>query len=564
MTPDRWERAKELFEAALERSPEDRATFLAEACHGDMALCDEVKRLLGEHDRVGGFLQSTPGAAIAVRRLADAPDCFDAGGTAELPQIDSAVNVLRQRYDILAEVGRGGMGIIYRARDRETGDVVALKVLKPEVATRPELIEGFKRELLLARKVTHKNICRTFELLRFGDTTAIAMEYVEGESLRSLLARVEGLSTRQGLKIFRQVIAGVGEAHAQGVVHRDLKPENIVIDRQGNVKVMDFGIARTIETTTTTTGAIVGTPAYMSPEQAQGRPAEARSDIYSLGLILYEMFTGQPALSAESPVALALKQIHDTPPPPREVEPDVPTRIDRAIQKCLEKNPNNRFQSVAELEAALTPRQESKPAVAASEEVKLPFHLTHWQRSDWLLTCAAILGLGLFFPFFNRTSLAPRCKVQFDRSVLYRIAEEYAQRLGVSPGEPEGINGSGNDYQLSQVAKRAGLWTALELASGPVSYWNWNVSFDKCSLTVDARGSLLSFWRNFPVGVVEGRRPLEEDKPLAEKAIQDFLGADLHSSSWRPLPRPNWSVRHKTGSSGWTRGTILGSNNGSM
>lgn len=177
------------------------------------------------------------------------------GETAELDIADNSRRALSQRYNILAEVGRGGMGIIYRARDRETGDTVALKVLKPEIATQPALIERFKSELLLARKITHKNVCRTYELLRFGDTVVIAMEYVEGESLRSLLNRTGGLTVRRGLAILRQVLAGLAEAHAQGVVHRDLKPENIVIARDGSVKVMDFGIARSIEASATQTAS---------------------------------------------------------------------------------------------------------------------------------------------------------------------------------------------------------------------------------------------------------------------------------------------------------------------
>jgi serine/threonine protein kinase len=175
------------------------------------------------------------------------------------------------RYDILGELGSGGMGVVYKARDRETGAVVAVKVLRAEIASRRELIERFKTELLLARKITHKNVCRVYDLNRFDNVAVISMEYIEGQSLRALLDRPEGISVRYGLKIIQQVIAGLGEAHAQGVIHRDLKPENILLARDGTVKVMDFGIARSIDTDATLTGAISGTPAYMSPEQAGGK-----------------------------------------------------------------------------------------------------------------------------------------------------------------------------------------------------------------------------------------------------------------------------------------------------
>src|SRR3989338_5320129 len=184
--------------------------------------------------------------------------------TTDLDLTELALRPLRERYELLGELGRGGMGIVYRARDRETGDVVALKVLQPDIAQRPEVIERFKAELLLARKITHKNVCRTYELLRFGETAAIAMEYVEGESLRTILRRPAGFSLGSGLEWVRQICSALAEAHARGVVHRDLKPENILIDRKGQAKGRDFGLAHSLESDATRTGTLIGTPAYMS------------------------------------------------------------------------------------------------------------------------------------------------------------------------------------------------------------------------------------------------------------------------------------------------------------
>jgi hypothetical protein len=350
-----------------------------------------------------------------------------AGGTPSPDLPDASLRPLRQRYDILAEVGRGGMGIVYRARDRETGDVVALKVLRPEIAARPEVIERFKSELLLARKITHKNVCRTYELLRFGDSVAIAMEYVEGESLRSLLKRVEGLSVRQGLKILRQMIAGLAEAHAQGVVHRDLKPENIVITRDGNVKVMDFGIARSLEAEATQTSSIVGTPAYMSPEQAEGKPVDARTDVYALGLIMYEMFTGQPTFAAETPVGFAYKQVHEKPAPVHSLDPYLPPLVERAIEKCLEKDPKKRFQSVAELEAAL--EEQALPELTEGEPVPAP-HLSVWGKRDWALLVLGVLSLIYFLEFRNTVFPAATKPLEVDAISARRAAEELAAKLG--------------------------------------------------------------------------------------------------------------------------------------
>jgi Protein kinase domain len=273
----------------------------------------------------------------------------------------AALAALAQRYDILGEAGSGNMGNVYKARDRETGETVALKLLKPEIASDQAMMERFKNELLFARKITHKNVCRVYEFNRLSGIAYTSMEFVEGESLRSVLNRFGGLPLRKGIDLVLQVCSGLKEAHAQGIVHRDLKPENVMIDAQGNVKIMDFGIARSMEALTRMTGSMAGTPAYMAPEQVAGKPVDHRTDIYSLGLIMYEVFTGKQAFEADNAVAVALKQLRESPPPPHEVEPSIPVPVERAILKCLEKEPPRRFQSIAQLEGALR----ASPAVPA-------------------------------------------------------------------------------------------------------------------------------------------------------------------------------------------------------
>jgi predicted Zn-dependent peptidase len=260
---------------------------------------------------------------------------------------------LPERYEAISELGRGGMGIVYKARDRETGEVLAIKILKPEIASETQVLERFKNELRLAHKITHRNVARLYEFHRAGDTVFVSMEFVEGESLRDMLKRTGKLEPERGIEIARQIIAGIGEAHRQSIVHRDLKPENIMLAASGEVKVMDFGISRSYAAGVTSTGAIIGTPAYMAPEQAEAKPTDQRTDVYSLGLILYEMFTGRTAFSGETPVSVALKQIRERPVAPSIVAPGLPKYIERAIQKCLEKNPADRFQSVEELGRAL-------------------------------------------------------------------------------------------------------------------------------------------------------------------------------------------------------------------
>jgi serine/threonine protein kinase len=266
-----------------------------------------------------------------------------------------ALDVLARRYDILSEAGRGAMGQVYKARDRETGETVALKILKPEIASDPAMIERFKSELLFARRITHKNVCRVHEFNRVDGVAYTSMEFVEGESLRSVLKRFGSVTQRKGTDMAAQICSGLKEAHAQGIVHRDLKPENVMIDTNGNVKIMDFGIARSMETLTLTTGALIGTPAYMAPEQAAGKPVDHRADIYALGLMLYEMFTGTQAFRGDNAISVALKQMNEPPKPPREIEPSISPAMEQAILRCLEKDPDKRFQSIAELESELRP-----------------------------------------------------------------------------------------------------------------------------------------------------------------------------------------------------------------
>jgi hypothetical protein len=278
----------------------------------------------------------------------------------------SAFVALNRRYDILGEAGHGSMGNVYKARDRETGETVALKLLKPEIASDQAMMDRFKNELLFARKITHKNVCRMHEFNRVDGIAYTSMEFVEGESLRSVLNRFGGLPQRKAVNLALQICSGLKEAHAQGIVHRDLKPENIMVDANGNVKIMDFGIARSMEAVTRMTGSMVGTPQYMAPEQVAGKPVDYRTDIYSLGLILYEMFTGSPAFSADNPVAVALKQMQEEAVPPHQIDPAIPAYIERTILKCLLKNPANRFQSIAQLESALNGSEAQNPAAAAT------------------------------------------------------------------------------------------------------------------------------------------------------------------------------------------------------
>jgi serine/threonine protein kinase len=308
------------------------------------------------------------------------------------------------RYEVLAEVGRGGMGVVYRAHDHETDEVIALKVLRAELATDSSLLERFKRELRLARRITHKNVCRVYDLHRSSALCFVTMEFVEGENLRSVLLRRGGLNLEEGIDVARQVCAALREAHKQGIVHRDLKPENVMLDRFGTVKVMDFGIARSVGTESTATVGILGTPAYMAPEQAEGRAVDLRTDIYALGLVLYEMFTGVVAFTADTPIALVWKQVHQPPVHPRDLEPSLPPTLEKAILKCLEKDPALRYQSAEEVNLVLD-RLVQAPVQRTTQTAKQSWFITasrdelpHPPRSIslTLLTLLQVLYLALY------------------------------------------------------------------------------------------------------------------------------------------------------------------------
>jgi len=266
------------------------------------------------------------------------------------------------RYQVIEELGQGGMGKVYKVHDTKIGEKIALKLIRPEAGLDKKSLERFSNELKLARKIRHKNVCQMFDLGEDQGVRYITMEYVHGEDLRQLIRKVGRLSPGQAIAIARQVCDGLEEAHKLSVVHRDLKPQNIMLDDDGNARIMDFGIARSLTGKSITgAGTFIGTPEYMSPEQVEGKDVDQRSDIYSLGVILYEMVAGRRPFDGESALSIAHKQKYETPEDPRKINPQISEGLARTILKCLEKDKAARYGSARALDADLAGIEDGLP-----------------------------------------------------------------------------------------------------------------------------------------------------------------------------------------------------------
>ena len=301
------------------------------------------------------------------------------------------------RYQSICKLGGGGMGTVYKVYDRDLNRVVALKVVRPELTINPEVMERFKQELLLARKISHKNILRIHDLGDHNGMKFISMAYVEGRDLSRTLKQQGPLAVDRAVHIARQLCAALDAAESEGVVHRDLKPQNILLDETENVYVSDFGLAKSLESDSdmTFTGQYLGTPRYMSPEQAEAKPVDHRSDIYSLGLILYEMVTGDLPFHADSPLRLLHQRVQVKPQSPKLRNPEIPEYLSRIILKCLETDPVDRYQHAREVLSDL--EAEVAPPPPGSMQITLPL----LSRRVWLIsgsTVVAVLLAGLIVP----------------------------------------------------------------------------------------------------------------------------------------------------------------------
>src|SRR5262245_18061541 len=332
ISPERFAEVRAVFEAALERGSLDRRGYIDGACGEDAELRREVEQMLAVEDKVDGLLDAKPSSAPEEGR-------FPAG------------TVLAERYRILGMLGRGGMGEVYKAFDLILNQTVALKFLAPTRISEAALVR-FRNEVRIARQVSHPNVCRVYDLGMVEGLHFLSMEYIDGEDLASLLRRIGRLSQDKAVEFTRKICAGLSAAHERGVLHRDLKPANIMIDGRGQVRITDFGLAA-LAAEIPLSDLRSGTPAYMSPEQKAGKEVTISSDIYSLGLVIHEMFTGKPRVNAQST--------------PSEMVKELDPAIERLILRCLEEDPKRRPNSALNVAMALPGADPIAAALAAGE-----------------------------------------------------------------------------------------------------------------------------------------------------------------------------------------------------
>lgn len=445
MTPEQYQKLKQLFATAIQLDDTRRAAFLDEACAEDKDLRREIDSLLRHHhpatviDPALPAGQSPQGGPVASGASApvSSRETVSLGMTPREDLLPGSK--VADRYRIAGLLGRGGMGEVYRADDLTLGQVVALKFLSRGRGADPTWLARFRDEVRIARKVTHPNVCRVYDIGEAGGDTFISMEYIDGEDLASLLRRIGRLPRDKAVQVARQVCAGLGAAHDQGILHRDLKPANVMIDGLGQALITDFGIAAVVPRPSERM-IVAGTPGYIAPELLAGDPPSHRSDIYSLGLVLYEMVTGRRAFTAntfeqrlaEAPLA----------PPSRWVE-DLDPAFERVIMRCLDEDPDRRPPSAYAVAAALpggdplaaamalglTPSPDTV-AGAGATRVRVPAAIIWFS--------AAILGLLVVVLLADRTFFLSSAGLSRAPAVLEEKARDAIAAIGHLPSAREG------------------------------------------------------------------------------------------------------------------------------
>jgi len=476
--------------------------------------------------------------------------------------------VLEDRYRIIGLIGRGGMGEVYRADDLKLGQPVALKFLPKALADDPVRRERFYAEVRIARQVSHPNICRVYDIGELDGRHFLTMEYIDGEDLASLLKRIGNLHGAKALDVARQLCAGLAAAHDKGVLHRDLKPANVMLDGRGRVRVTDFGLA-VAAGEEVPAGEVAGTPAYMAPEQFAGQGASVRSDIYALGLVLYELYTGRRAFEAKSLAELRAKKEGAPPAAPSEITREIDPIVERVILRCLEKDPRQRPASVAHVAGALPGGDPLAAAIAAGETPSPEMVAASGSKDGlkpWVAwACLAFVVLGIAAAVFTRkgTFLFERVPVAHPPDAMVKTARDLL--IGAGYAEVPADTAFGfmryTPYftYVHENDKSSGRWNDIpDLAvqfwyrqsPRPIEHWraltgiirNASVAYDdppmqlsgECVVRLDARGRLTY------LSVI----PRKEDLPAGVSQAPDwsplFRAAGLDPANWTAA-EPDWT-----------------------
>ena len=430
MEPERWRQIEQIFHSALEVEESRRAAFLEQACAGGEDLRREVESLLAHHEETGSFIES-PALEMAAQALAPSTRASSESG-------DSAAGLVGKtlsHYRVLEKLGQGGMGVVYKAHDTHLDRPVALKVLRPEVVADRERKRRFVQEAKTASALNHPNILHIYDIDKSDSIDFIAMEYVPGKTLERLVGR-KGLKLNDTLKYAAQMADALAAAHAAGIIHRDLKPGNVMVTERGLVKVLDFGLAKLAEPATselastattlepqTQEGAIVGTVAYMSPEQAQGKKVDTRSDIFSFGSVLYEMIIGQRAFQGETKLSTLSAILDKEPTSVSAMVPKTPPELERLTARCVRKDAERRIQHMGDVKIALEELKEE------SDSGKLRVAAPPRRISPWAILALVLLVLTVAAITWWLTHLAAYRAGWFSRpSRPEALVPESAQR----------------------------------------------------------------------------------------------------------------------------------------
>jgi len=484
-----------LFHAVLEREPAERAAFLAEACAGDQSLHDAVKALLAAHDHSWSLLDQRH-AAIEIVNTSDptqrqlkppAPQAIpspapysSSDGQREGRFVTG--QMLAGRYRIVSLLGKGGMGEVYKAEDLKLNQTVALKFLPSAVALDGGMLARFHNEVRIARRVAHPNVCRVYDIGEVEGRHFLSMEFIDGEDLGALLKKVGRLPGDKAVEIARRLCAGLAAAHDDGVLHRDLKPANVMIDERGRPRITDFGLA-VVSEELRGEEVMAGTPAYMAPEQLTGKEVTQRSDIYALGLVLYELFTGKRVFEAKNIQELISLHEKSTPPTPSSHVKHIDPLVERVILRCLEKDPKARPSSAVQVALALPGGDPLQAALAMGEtpspEMVAAAGANSGLRPAAAVACllAVVIGLVTVVHFRSKMRLIDVTPFEHSPEVLSGKAREIIARLGYPERPADSAHGFEYDRQY------------LEYVEGQVPSGDWRQHFSQ------GRPAPVYFWR---------------------------------------------------------------------